>query len=67
MASYRFRYCVVAVLILVATETALVVGAEEPITPIGMLLVNPSAFHPERLSSQTAQSRRDCQGGPAVF
>ena len=43
MASYRFRYCMVAVL--VATETALVVRAEEPITPIGMLLVNPSAFH----------------------
>ena len=37
--------CVVAVLILLETETALVVGAEEPITPIGMLLVNPSAFH----------------------
>ena len=39
------RYCLVAVLILVATETALMVRAEEPITPIGMLLVNPSAFH----------------------
>ena len=39
------RYCVVAVLVLVAIETALMVRAEEPITPIGMLLVNPSAFH----------------------
>ena len=30
---------------LVATGTALTAQAEEPITPIGMLLVNPSAYH----------------------
>ncbi|HSF67168.1 MAG TPA: hypothetical protein VLA67_07025 [Nitrospiraceae bacterium] len=45
MAPCLFRYCLAAVLILVAAGTALTVGAEEPITPIGMLLVNPSAFH----------------------
>jgi hypothetical protein len=45
MTSYLMRRCVSAVLILTVCASALVVLAEEPITPIGMLLVNPSAFH----------------------
>jgi len=39
------RCFVIALLFIIACECAVTVRAEEPITPIGMLLVNPSAFH----------------------
>ena len=45
MTSCAVRRCVMAGLILIACTSAVIVLAEEPITPIGMLLVNPSAFH----------------------
>ena len=45
MISCLIRSCVSAVLSLIACASAVIVLAEEPITPIGMLLVNPSAFH----------------------
>ena len=46
------RRCVIAFLTILAFECAVNVRAEEPITPIGMLLVNPSAFHRKLLKVQ---------------
>jgi hypothetical protein len=45
MTSCLIRRGVSVVLILLVCVSAVTVLAEEPITPIGMLLVNPSAFH----------------------
>jgi hypothetical protein len=45
MTSCHVRRCVIALLIIIGYECAWNVRAEEPITPIGMLLVNPRAFH----------------------
>ena len=52
MTSCHVRGCVIALLIIVGYECALNVQAEEPITPIGMLLVNPNAFHRKLLKVQ---------------
>ena len=39
------RRCLFALVSIIICECPVIVPAEEPITPIGMLLVNPSAFH----------------------
>jgi len=52
MTSCQVRRCVIALLIITGSECALNVGAEEPITPIGMLMVNPNAFHRKLLKVQ---------------
>jgi cytochrome c-type biogenesis protein CcmE len=52
MTSSQVRRCVIALLIITGSEFALNVGAEEPLTPIGMLMVNPNAFHRKLLKVQ---------------
>ena len=52
MTSCHVRRCVIALLIIIGCESAVNVRAEEPITPIGMLLVNPNAFHRKLLKVQ---------------
>ena len=52
MTSGHVRRCVIALLIIIGGECAVNVGAEEPITPIGMLMVNPNAFHRKLLKVQ---------------
>ena len=52
MTSCQVRRCVIALLIISGSECAVNVGAEEPITPIGMLMVNPNAFHRKLLKVQ---------------
>lgn len=52
MTSCHVGRCVIVLLILIGSEYALNVQAEEPIAPIGMLLVNPSAFHRKLLKVQ---------------
>ena len=39
------RRCAIAALSIVACASAVIVQGEEPITPISMILVNPSALH----------------------
>jgi hypothetical protein len=51
------RCFVIALLFIIACECAVTVGAEEPITPIGMLLVNPSAFHRKLLKVEGIAKR----------
>ena len=41
----RIRRCTIAALGLIACQSVTTIEAEEPITPISMILVNPSAFH----------------------
>jgi cytochrome c-type biogenesis protein CcmE len=45
MRSRLVRRCASAALIVIVGEATVILKAEEPITPIGMLLVTPSAFH----------------------
>ena len=52
MTSCHVGRCVIVLLILIGSEYALNVQAEEPITPIGMLMVNPNAFHRKLLKVQ---------------
>ena len=52
MTSCQVRRCVIAFLTILAFECAVNVRAEEPITPIGMLMVNPNAFHRKLLKVQ---------------
>jgi cytochrome c-type biogenesis protein CcmE len=52
MTPCHVRRCVIALVFILAFECIVTVQAEEPITPIGMLLVNPSAFHRKLLKVQ---------------
>lgn len=52
MTSRHARRWVIVLLIILGYESTLNVRAEEPITSIGMLLVNPSAFHRKLLKVQ---------------
>src|SRR5215467_5801297 len=52
MTSCHVGRCVIVLLILIGSEYALNVQAEEPITPIGMLMVNPNASHRKLLKVQ---------------
>ena len=45
MTPIPIRHCAIATLLLMAFVAAIPATAEEPITPIGMLLIHPSAFH----------------------
>jgi hypothetical protein len=45
MTSALLRRCAIAAITMIAGAGGVTLQAEEPITPIGMLLVNPSAFH----------------------